>query len=300
MAVVRWEAGRHSALVCPRVVAGARPFDEAEVEGGGSTSIYARACGPASGPGVVLLHGVAQTSDCWLEVMQGALGGEMRLVAPDLRGHGRSAKPAGAYDDPALWARDLAAVIDAFALERPVVVAWSYAGLVLCDYVRVHGDERLGGCAFLAAVSRMNDRTAEPTVGKAMLRAGRALLSPDPAERAAGTLQFARDLRATPPAPAHVASAVAQAETVPLGVRRSLLTRRAANDDVLPSIRRPTLVAHGTADPLVLLSMSEHNAALIPTARLSVYEGAGHSVFAERPDDFQRDLRALVAEAQQG
>jgi pimeloyl-ACP methyl ester carboxylesterase len=281
-------------------VSGARRFDEAEVVGGGSTSIYARACGPASAPAVVLLHGIAQTSDCWLEVMQGALGEELRLVAADLRGHGRSGKPADAYDDPALWARDLAAVLDAFALERPVVVAWSYAGLMLCDYVRVHGDERLGGCAFLAAISRINDRSAEPTVGKAMLRAGRALLSPDPAERAAGTLQFARDLRAGPSDSAALASAVAQAETVPLGVRRSLLARRAANDDVLPSIRRPTLVAHGTADPLILPSMSEHNAALVPTARLSVYDGAGHSVFVERPDDFRRDLLALVADAQQG
>ena len=48
------------------------------------------------GPLIVLLHGITSTSDVWLEAMA-RLAERYTVVAPDLLGHGRSAKPRGDY-----------------------------------------------------------------------------------------------------------------------------------------------------------------------------------------------------------
>src|SRR6202158_4871983 len=57
--------------------------------------IFVRSGG--AGPVVVLLHGYAETSDSW-----GPLAAELAktypVVVPDLRGIGRSSRPAGGYD----------------------------------------------------------------------------------------------------------------------------------------------------------------------------------------------------------
>ena len=44
------------------------------------------------------------------------------------------------YADGQLWADDLAAVIEQTGLERPVVVAWSYGGYIVADFLRAYGD----------------------------------------------------------------------------------------------------------------------------------------------------------------
>ena len=61
-----------------------------------------------------------------------------RIVTFDLRGHGLSEKPLGPehYASGKLWADDLAAVIEQIGLERPTLVAWSYGGYVVADYLR--------------------------------------------------------------------------------------------------------------------------------------------------------------------
>jgi pimeloyl-ACP methyl ester carboxylesterase len=55
----------------------------------------------AAGEGepVILLHGYAQNSHMWLPLIA-ALAGTNTVIAPDLRGFGRSSKPANGYDQP--------------------------------------------------------------------------------------------------------------------------------------------------------------------------------------------------------
>jgi haloacetate dehalogenase len=50
-----------------------------------------------SGPALVLLHGWPQTSHCWRHLV-GPLSRSFTVVAPDLRGYGRSDKPLGGHD----------------------------------------------------------------------------------------------------------------------------------------------------------------------------------------------------------
>ena len=80
------------------------------------------------GPLVLLLHGFPETSHAWRKQIP-ALAKRFRVVAPDLRGYGRSEKPRGidAYRTPVL-ADDIATLIHEFGTERAHVVGHDWGG----------------------------------------------------------------------------------------------------------------------------------------------------------------------------
>src|SRR4030067_3617862 len=77
-------------------------------------------------PGV-LMHGLGSNARLWELVAQELGGQDLMLFAPDLRGHGLTDKPDGEYGF-ATFRRDLLAFIDAFPLERPVMVGYGWGG----------------------------------------------------------------------------------------------------------------------------------------------------------------------------
>src|SRR5205085_10151353 len=58
------------------------------------------------------------------------------------------------YRDDQRWADDLAAVIAAARLKSPTLVAWSYGGRVVADYVRSHGQDRIAAINYVAAITK--------------------------------------------------------------------------------------------------------------------------------------------------
>ncbi len=62
----------------------------------------------------------------------------------------------------------------------------------------------------------------------------------------------------------------------------------------LPTVDKPTLVAHGTEDVLIPPENSKIIAGRIPGAKLIQYEEAGHGFIWERRDDFLRDLKEFL------
>src|ERR671931_36917 len=84
------------------------------------------------GPLIVLIHGITSRSDVWLQVM-GSLAESYTVVAPDLIGHGRSAKPRGDYSLGAYASggRDLLGVL---GFERGTVVGHSLGGGIALQF----------------------------------------------------------------------------------------------------------------------------------------------------------------------
>ncbi len=72
------------------------------------------------GEAMILLHGWPETSHTWRHVLD-ALGGGYRMIAPDLRGIGDTAKPDGPYDKASV-AGDIWAIMDAEGIERAILV----------------------------------------------------------------------------------------------------------------------------------------------------------------------------------
>ena len=84
-----------------------------------------------SGTPIVLLHGLASSSHIWNYVGR-ELTGTHRVIALDLRGHGRSGKPDSGYDFASVT-NDVAAFVDALGLQRPVVVGHSWGAHVALE-----------------------------------------------------------------------------------------------------------------------------------------------------------------------
>jgi non-heme chloroperoxidase len=76
----------------------------------------------------------------------------------------------------------------------------------------------------------------------------------------------------------------------PPKVRRGLSNRPLEVDDMLRSLKLPVLVTHGAEDINFNLIASEYTAKMIPGAKLSVYQGVGHSPFFEDAPRFNAEL----------
>lgn len=70
--------------------------------------------------------------------------------------------------------------------------------------------------------------------------------------------------------------------------------------DRLGDIQAPTLVVWGKQDRLVPIKDAYEFDKLIPHSRLIVYDDTGHVAMLERPEDFNRDLRAFLSEQPPG
>ena len=97
------------------------------------TKIYAESAGDRSKPTIVFSHGLAGTVLAWdSQFSDPDLRRDFHLVRYDLRGHGRSDKPAGeqAYES-IKFAEDFKAVCDGFGVEKPFFAGWSLGGKFL-------------------------------------------------------------------------------------------------------------------------------------------------------------------------
>jgi len=95
-----------------------------------------RDCG--AGEVLLLIHGMAGSSVTWRAVMP-QLSKKFRVVAPDLLGHGESAKPRGDYSLGAfaVWLRDF---LDELGISQATVVGHSLGGGVAMQLVYQHPD----------------------------------------------------------------------------------------------------------------------------------------------------------------
>src|SRR5580765_4820460 len=127
--------------------------------GGGGVRLHIREWGPADGAPILFVHGLSQSHLCWDKQIESPLRDEFRLIAFDLRGHGMSDAPLepAHYTDARAWADDLSAIIDELRLERPVLVGWSYGPFVICDYIRVYGQERVGAIDFVGGAVKLGE-----------------------------------------------------------------------------------------------------------------------------------------------
>jgi pimeloyl-ACP methyl ester carboxylesterase len=95
--------------------------------------------GAGSDTPVVLLHGYTETSHMWRPLMD-QLADRRVVIAPDLRGAGGSAKPAGGYDKKTL-AQDVHALVKGLGHRKVKIVGHDIGLMVAYAYAAQYPDE---------------------------------------------------------------------------------------------------------------------------------------------------------------
>jgi non-heme chloroperoxidase len=277
------------------------PARTTQVRGGGGVGLHVQESGKKTGPPILVIHGWSQSQLCWVRQMAGRLADEFRLVTFDNRGHGMSEKPteADSYNDGQLWADDLAAVIDELALDRPVLVGWSYGGFIVTDYVRAYGEERIAGINLVGGAVILKPPTFDH-LGPGLLDNAQDACAADLSTSIAAVQRFLRACTAQALSDDDWSTALCWNMAVPAEVRAALIAREINGDDVLSSLSVPVLVTHGRADLIVLPSMAEHVLEVCETAEPSWYEGVGHAPFLEDPLRFNRELAEFAGRVASG
>ena len=264
--------------------------EERRVPGAGGVNIFVREGGNAGGPPILFVHGFLFSSDVFARQFEGPLAEHFRLVAIDVRGHGRSDKPTeeSAYTDPEILAEDVASVVTALGLDRPVVVGWSMGSRVALNYGWYHGFDRI------AALNLVSASVLWAPTGEETPPTLRDLQSDDEAKRDRATREFIVMCSAGGSVdPELLAAFTETAMTVPVGARRGIRKWPFPYADALPDLETPLLVTHGGSDPLLPESISSELASLTRAGRLSVI-GGGHLPFLQDVTTFDRDLAAFA------
>ena len=239
-----------------------------------------------SGPALVLLHGFPFDRSIWGSQAE-ALGGEFRVVAPDLRGMGETTSGVGDLTIEAM-AEDVAALLDELGLGRVVVGGLSMGGYVAFEFLRKfpgrvralvladtrpQADTEEGRRAREENAQRALKEGMTPVVESMLPK----LLAPATLGRGGGVVESVR---------------ASMLGTSPEGAAAALRAMAGRRDqtDLLPSVSVPTLILVGAEDAITPPADAEAMRAKIAGSRLTVLDGAGHLSNVERPEEFNRAL----------
>lgn len=258
------------------------------------------------GPTVLLLHGLLLSSDVWVHQFTD-LAQRHRVIAVDLRGHGRSTNGERRLDI-ATMADDVHRVVETLGLSGCLLVGHSMGGMVALHLAqRLAGSDR--GDAFNGVV--MVSSTAGPFVKvpgwRSLTKAGApawtrlALL----AERAGAWAAPAQDLRwwavrlgfGADPVPAQVRFVERIQQAAPAGTLVQLLPVLAGLDlsAGLVDVELPVLVVVGTHDRLTPPRYARRVAHGLPHGQLVELPRCGHMPMLERRREFSRLLDEFCA-----
>lgn len=199
-------------------------------------------------------------------------------------------------------AADTAGLLDHLGIEAAHVVGVSMGGMIAQTLAIEHP-------AKVRTLTSIMSTTGAPGVGGATEEASARLLRPAGEtrdERVASSIETSRIIWGdTPQFPFDEELARWRAETsvdrayYPVGTVRQLQAIRATGDrtERLRRLDVPTLVIHGTNDPLVQPSGGEATAAAIPGAELLLVEGMGHGVARLAYDTIIDAIDRLAARA---
>jgi pimeloyl-ACP methyl ester carboxylesterase len=209
------------------------------VRGGGGLRLHVREWGRADGPPILFIHGLSQSHLCWAKQYRSTLADEFRLVAYDLRGHGMSEAPleAGYYANGQLWADDVAAIIEQLGLDRPVLVGWSYGGFIICDYLRAHGQDRIGAIDFVGGAVTLGEAAFGTLIGPGFLDHFAGATADDLPTNITAMRALVKGWPARPYPPEEVETLLASSMTVPAQIRANLGRVRSTATTCFPRSR---------------------------------------------------------------
>ncbi|RMI32145.1 alpha/beta fold hydrolase [Nocardia stercoris] len=261
-----------------------------------------------SGPPLLLIHGIADSSVTWEPVFD-ELAEHYTVIAPDLLGHGESAKPRADYA-VAAYACGMRDLLTVLGIDRVTLVGHSLGGGVALQFAYQFPDrcERLilvasagmgrGVHPVFRAATMPGADPAISVLTSPPVRAAVHLLAP--VLRRLGGMGLGEDLDYVLRLYGKLANPTAR--------RAFLRTIRAAADPYGQAITMldrgylaasmPAMIMWGTEDAIIPYRHAETAHALFPGSQLEVFEGAGHFPHHADPDRFTKIVQAFLLDTE--
>ncbi len=255
------------------------------------------------GSAVLLIHGMAGSSETWRAIIP-QLSKQYRVIAPDLLGHGESAKPRGDYSLGAFaaWLRDL---LDELEVDRATVIGQSLGGGIAMQFAYQHRDycERLaligsGGLGpdlspVLRILSAPGAELVLPVVApQPVLNVGNKL-------RSWLTAAGIQAPRAGQMWQAYSSLSDSQTRQAFLRTLRSVVDYRGQAVSALNKLHltagMPTVLIWGDQDRIIPVSHAYAAHDALAGSRLEVLEGVGHYPHVEAPTAVADILQDFIA-----
>jgi pimeloyl-ACP methyl ester carboxylesterase len=247
-----------------------------------------------SGSTLVLLHGIVASSATWEGVMPRLIE-HHTVIAPDLLGHGDSAKPPGDYSLGA-YANLLRDLLEALGKERGTIVGHSLGGGVALQFAYQFPErtERLvlvssGGLGrevhlILRAAALHGADVVLPWLSVGGARSIGTLV------KAMGRFGLRASVDLGETWRSFVALEQPEARRAFLETVRGLIDlggqRVTANDRLYLAAELPTLIVWGEKDPLIPVSHAHRAHERMPGSRLEIFPGVGHYPHLDDPERF--------------
>lgn len=255
---------------------------------GGAVALAHYVHGPrgtgTEGGTAVFLGSLGASRDMWAPQVA-ALAGAMRIITVDLRGHGDSPAPAGAYEMGDL-AGDVIALVDSLGLDRVHLVGLSLGGAV-AQTIALDHPGRVDGLTLISTAPKFGEPDSWLTRAETVHTEGTAAL----ADTVVANWFTDECFRADPAVPERFASGIrATSDAGYAGCCHAI-----AGFDVrrrLGDITAPTRVIAGVEDTSTPLPVVRSLYDGIPGSSLTEISPAKHLVNVERPEEVNSALAA--------
>lgn len=245
-----------------------------------------------SGRPLILIHGFPLSSAIWRE-QTASLSDRFRVIAPDLRGFGKSTPPDLPYSMD-LYADDTIMLMDHLGIDKAAVCGMSMGGYVLLNLLERY-PHRIDAACFMVTKAGGDDeegRGRRTALAKEVLKSGAAAAA-DAFSRilfAPGTLAKSPDMVS------ELYSTMLDAS--PSGLASALLAMRDRPDysERLGDFRVRSLVIGAQDDMAMSTDESRKLAAGLPDSSLCIVPDAGHMVMLEQPEAVNRLLAGFLGE----
>ncbi|MCB0869833.1 MAG: alpha/beta fold hydrolase [Solirubrobacterales bacterium] len=257
------------------------------------------------GPPLLLVHGITSSSRTWKSVMP-RLAEKHTVIAPDLLGHGRSAKPSGDYSLGA-YASGIRDLLVTLEVPKATVVGHSLGGGIAMQFC-YQFPERVSRLVLVDTGGI--GREVSPALRAAALPGAEYVLPLlfSPTLHDAGLkvrnffagfgLHGNADVEGV--AEGFASLTKADARRAFLDTVRSVIDptgqRVSAADRLYLTAEIPSMIVWGDQDRIIPVSHADLAHELMPGSRLEIFPGAGHFPFNDDPDRFVRVLEQFIEE----
>lgn len=237
---------------------------------------------------ILLLHGWCMSSLVWRKQIE-FLKTSFRVVAPDLRGHGRSNGEFASYE-LADFAADLAALFGHLEISGALLAGWSMGGEIALKALS-QIDGRLAGLALISSTPCFTANSSFPYGLSRAETDGMALKVRRNLSRALEGfrgLMFADGELADPWLADEVACILSEVAVPDANTALKSLQALAAADmrPLLASVNLPTLLVSGDKDRICLPAATEYLCSHLCNSHRVRFAGCGHAPFLTQPERF--------------